>query len=146
MKPYSRPVEIRWSDIDANFHLRHSVYYDLCASVRVDFLNQYGVTVKHMQEHHIGPILFREECVFKREIHYQDQVEIRVEMISARQDMSRWSMRHEIWKNGDTLCSILTIDGAWMDTRIRKLAAPPELFRKAFENIPRSEQFSWQDA
>jgi acyl-CoA thioester hydrolase len=65
-------------------------------------------------------------------------------MISARQDMSRWSMRHEFWKNGDTLSAVLTIDGAWMDTRIRKLTAPPDHFREAFEKIPRSEQFSWQ--
>ena len=25
---YTKPVEIRWSDLDPNFHLRHSVYYD----------------------------------------------------------------------------------------------------------------------
>jgi acyl-CoA thioester hydrolase len=35
MNQYSKKIDIRWSDIDANFHLRHSVYYDLGAFLRM---------------------------------------------------------------------------------------------------------------
>ena len=137
MDNYAKKIEIRWSDIDPNFHLRHSVYYDFGAFVRISFLAEHGLTTAHMQEHHIGPILFREECVFKREIHFNDAVSVNVKLLKATPDMGRWTMVHEIWKNEDTLSAVLTIDGAWIDTEVRKLAVPPEEFRKVFELIPK---------
>lgn len=143
MNEYVKQVEIRWGDIDPNFHLRHSVYYDFGAFVRISFLAEHGLTSAHMQEHHIGPILFREECVFKREIHFQDKVSINVKLQKSTADMGRWTMVHEIIKNDNTLSAILTIDGAWIDTRLRKLALPPDSFKKVFEAIPRAENFEW---
>jgi acyl-CoA thioester hydrolase len=137
MESYAKKIEIRWSDIDPNFHLRHSVYYDFGAFVRISFLAEHGLTTAHMQEHHIGPILFREECVFKREIHFNDAVSINVKLLHATPDMSRWTMVHEIWKNENILSAILTIDGAWIDTQLRKLAVPPDSFREVFEKIPK---------
>lgn len=143
MDNYSKNLEIRWSDIDPNFHLRHSVYYDFGAFVRTSFLAEHGLTTVHMQQHHIGPILFREECVFKREIHFNDKVSINVTLLKSTKDMDRWTMVHEIWKNETTLSAVLTIDGAWMDTGKRKLAIPPTEFRNVFDQIPRAANFEW---
>ena len=143
MSSYSKKIEIRWSDIDPNFHLRHSVYYDFGAFVRISFMTENGLTPFIMQQQHIGPILFREECVFKRELHFNDAVEVNVHMVKSTSDMSRWTMVHEVWKNGDTLSAIITIDGAWINTEIRKLATPPKSFQEIFEQIPRAENFEW---
>ena len=143
MNGYSKKIEIRWSDIDPNFHLRHSVYYDFGAFVRISFMTENGLTPFVMQQQQIGPILFREECVFKREIHFNDSVEVNVKLVKATHDMSRWTMVHEVWKNGDTLSAIITIDGAWINTAIRKLAIPPESFKQVFEQIPLVENFEW---
>ncbi len=65
MEPIKVKAEIRWSDIDPNFHVLHSGYYDYCANARLKILAENGVTMQAIQETHIGPILFREECVFK---------------------------------------------------------------------------------
>lgn len=143
MTPFSKKIEIRWSDIDPNFHLRHSVYYDFGAFVRIAFMTENGLTPLVMQQEQIGPILFREECVFKREIHFNDSIEVNVQLIKSTNDMSRWTMVHEIYKNGDTLSAIITIDGAWINTSLRKLAIPPESFRVVFENLPRAAHFEW---
>lgn len=143
MNTYSKKVEIRWSDIDPNFHLRHSAYYDFGAFVRISFMTENGLTPFIMQQQHIGPILFREECVFKREIHFHDSVEIDLHMVKSTPDMSRWTMVHQVWKDTDTLSAIITIDGAWINTEIRKLAVPPESFKKIFEEIPRADNFEW---
>lgn len=143
MNHYSKKIDIRWSDIDANFHLRHSVYYDLGAFLRMSFLTENGLSAAAMQQEHIGPILFREESVFKKEIHFSDHIEMNVQLVKSTEDMGRWTMRHEIRKNGETLCALITIDGAWMDTRIRKLAVPPEHFREVFKQLPRSADFEW---
>ena len=143
MNNYSKKIEVRWSDIDPNFHLRHSVYYDWGAYVRIALFTESGLTPAVMQKEHIGPILFREECIFKREVHFNDSIEVSVQLSKSTADAARWTMIHEVWKNGDILSAIITIDGAWINTAQRKLAIPPEMFRKAFETMPRAENFEW---
>jgi len=143
MDKYFKPVQVRWSDLDPNFHVRHSVYYDWGAFCRVSFLNEYGLTAEEMQALHIGPILFREECVFRKEIRSGDSVEIHLEITRSRKDFSRWSIQHRLTKNGDTLAAVITVDGAWINVQHRKLASPPELVHKVFSNMPQSVNFEW---
>jgi acyl-CoA thioester hydrolase len=145
MAAYIQPVEVRWSDLDPNFHLRHSVYYDWGAFVRLTYLSVSGVTPAYLQEHHIGPILFREECVFKKEVVFGDQVVLNIELIRSRRDASRWSMRHEVIKNKDTVAAVITVDGAWLDTVRRKLAAPPADILQLYERFPKSDGFVWEE-
>ncbi|MBS1731288.1 MAG: thioesterase family protein [Bacteroidetes bacterium] len=145
MEKYTKSVEIRWSDLDPNFHLRHSVYYDWGAYIRVCFLHDHGLTSKVMHQHHIGPILLREEALFKREIMYGDHIVMSLQLLKCKHNLSRWSMQHEVWKNGDTLSAIITVDGAWLDTQLRKITVPPDSFIRAFEQLPRSEHFEWLD-
>ncbi|MBW0161651.1 MAG: thioesterase family protein [Sediminibacterium sp. Gen4] len=140
---YTKKVEVRWSDLDPNFHLRHSVYYDWGAYVRMSFMTENGITPSLLQQYRIGPILFREECVFKREISFHDSVELTLQITKSTHDMSRWTMKHEIWKNKDTLSAILHIDCAWLDTHKRKLAVPPDSFIEIFNTIPKSDDFVW---
>ena len=141
MTAFEKKVEIRWSDLDPNYHLRHSVYYDYGAYSRVSFLNENGITPGVMLQYNIGPIIFREECLFKREIKFGDGLMINVKLEKATENVSRWTIVHELWKNGDTLAAIITVDGAWLDTKIRKLAKPPENFKTAFEQMPRTDKF-----
>ena len=144
MKSYSKQVEVRWSDLDPNFHLRHSVYYDWGAFIRLTFLNEYGLTPAVLRENNFGPILFREECVFKREILFGDVVHVNLALSRSRKDFSRLSIAHEIWKNSNTLSAIVTVDVAWIDTNLRKLAVPPQaIISKTFEAIPKAENFEW---
>ncbi|MBG9377768.1 thioesterase family protein [Panacibacter sp. DH6] len=145
MSSYIKQVDIRWSDMDPNFHLRHSVYYDWGAMMRLSFLHDHGLTPAVMQQLHFGPILFREECVFKREILFGDTVFLNVYISKSRRDMSRWSMIHEVWKNKDILSATITVDGAWLDTQSRKLATPPAVIKTVFEALPKSPGFEWTD-
>ncbi|MBC7890067.1 MAG: thioesterase family protein [Ferruginibacter sp.] len=143
MGAYEKKIDIRWSDLDPNFHLRHSVYYDYGAYSRISFLNEHGITPALMLQHNIGPILFREECAFKREITFGDELMINLRLGKSTSNISRWTMIHELWKKGDTLAAIITVDGAWIDTSLRKLAKPPEIFKTAFEQLPRTENFEY---
>ena len=143
MKEFSRVIQLRWSDLDPNFHIRHSVYYDWGAFVRVEFLNEHGLTSKTMQELKFGPILFREECIFRREIRSGDEIKMNLQLIRSKKDFSRWSIQHQITKADGTLCASITVDGAWMDVVRRKLSSPPEKVHEVFDQMPRAEQFEW---
>ncbi len=143
MENFSREVQIRWSDLDPNFHLRHSVYYDWGAFCRVEFLNSFGLTAVVMQQLHFGPILFREECIFRKEIRSGDVVTIDLKVIKSRKDFSRWSIQHHIVKNGDALAAVLSVDGAWLNVVERKLASPPVQVFEVFNQMPKAEGFEW---
>ncbi len=143
MNEFSKIIQIRWSDLDPNFHLRHSVYYDWGAFCRVEFLNEYGLTADVMVQLQFGPILFREECVFRKEIRSGDEVKINLQVVKSRKDYSRWSIQHQITKNGGTLCAILNVDGAWMNVAQRKLMSPPEKVSEVFDKMPKGEGFEW---
>jgi predicted MFS family arabinose efflux permease/acyl-CoA thioesterase FadM len=141
MEQFSKKVEIRWSDLDPNFHVLHSKYYDFGAYCRMAFLVENGLTPGIMQAHHFGPILFREEAIFKRELSFGDDVLINVRLQKLSSDFSRWSMQHEIWKKKETLSAIINIDGAWIDTQKRKLTAPPAVAGELFAIAPRTDDF-----
>jgi acyl-CoA thioester hydrolase len=141
MNNFSEKIQIRWSDIDANRHLRHSVYYDYAAMMRMNFLSARGLTTKKLEELMMGPILFREEAIFKREILLEDKISITVELIKTTEDYGRWSLRHFFMKEDNTLAAILNVDGAWIDLTKRKLAVPGEFIRHIFENFPKGQDF-----
>ena len=141
MKQFIAKQEIRWADLDPNFHVLHSKYYDFGAYCRMAFLVENGLTPQVMQQHHIGPILFREECFFKKELNFGDEITINLKLLKSTSDYSRWTMEHEIYKNGDILSATINIDGAWMDTQKRKLAVPPAIVTSIFNTIPKSENF-----
>jgi acyl-CoA thioester hydrolase len=95
------------------------------------------------EELRIGPILFREEALFKREVKFEDRISVDLVVTKATADFSRWSVRHHIYKEDRTIAAILNMDGAWIDMAKRKLAIPNEFIKKVFEDFPKSEEFEW---
>lgn len=142
MNTFQKNIEIRWADLDPNFHVLHSKYYDFGAYCRMAFLVENGLTPDVMLKHHFGPIIFREECIFKREIIFGDVVTINIKIEKVTADLGRWTMVHEIYKNKDTLAALVTIDGAWMDTAARKLTLPPQEVHDLFDLAPKTDTFS----
>lgn len=140
------PLEIRWADLDPNFHVRHSVYYDWGAHARTQFLYAHGLDTQTMQRLQVGPVLFREEAIFRREIHFGDKISIIVRVSKLRRDMSRFSFRHEIVKEDGTLCATLNVDGAWISLETRKLTSPPEKVLNTISHMPTTDDFVWEEA
>lgn len=142
MTSFSKHLTFRWADLDPNFHVRHSVYYDCAAQHRMEILESLGLTLKTFQSQHFGPILFREECVFRKEIKLNDLITIHTKVAKMRADAARWSIEHEFRNKDNLLCATLTVDGAWMDTKLRKLVDPvPEIAINALKSIPKCEDF-----
>ena len=44
MNVFEKKPEIRWSDLDPNYHVKHSAYYDYGAYSRISFFNDHGIT------------------------------------------------------------------------------------------------------
>jgi acyl-CoA thioester hydrolase len=145
MSSLSKQLSIRWSDLDPNFHVRHSVYYDFGAQHRIEILEQLGLSVKVMQQNHFGPILFREECVFRKELRLNQTIFIHTKIGKINADASRWTIIHEFKNEKDELHATITVDGAWMNILERKLANPtPQIAIDVMNAIPKSDNFLQQ--
>jgi acyl-CoA thioester hydrolase len=142
MGDFRKKLQLRWSDMDPNFHMRHSVYYDFGATLRMEFLMKHGVTPKLMMQEHFGPILFREEALFKKELHLGDPLEMDVKLSSLSEDHSRFGMQHHIYR-GEEVCAIINVEGAFMDTIKRKLTTPPQIVIDMVDNMLKTESFKW---
>jgi len=142
MDLFKKEISVRWSDIDPNFHVRHSVYYDFGAQHRVEILESSGLTLRIMDELNIGPVLFREECVYKREIRFSDRITINTKMLKMRPDASRWTIEHVFLNSEDKICAKITVDGAWLDTKTRRLKTElPQVVSDVFKSFPKSHDF-----
>ncbi len=137
---------VLWSQIDANMHLRHSAYADFGAQARLGLLDFVGLSMEIVAPLKLGPILFREELVYMREILVNDTVLVTAEMTRCRPDGSRWSFRQEIYRQDGIKAAVINVDGAWVDIERRKLGKLPEDLAFIFLNkIPRSDDFIMEE-
>lgn len=120
----TKQLRLRWSDLDPNFHLRHSSFYDLASQYRMEVLDDYGLTMTIMEEQKFAPILLREECVFLREIRYKDIVSLNFLIEEMSEDASKWQIAHEFKDDKGKLKAKLTVNIAWFDIQKRRLAKP----------------------
>lgn len=129
-------INLRWSDLDPNFHLRHSSYYELATECRIEMLATYGLTLAVMEEQHFAPVILREECVFVREIKYTDNVYIHLEIKEINNDGTKWTIVHHFIDENKKKKAVLTVETAWFDTRKRRLVKSlPDIARKVHELI-----------
>lgn len=138
--------QVLWSQLDANQHMRHSAYADIAAQARLNMLNSLGLHPAELFEYQIGPILFREELFYLREITINDNVKVSCELIKARADGSRWTIRHEIHRGDGIKAAIIIADGAWIDMEKRRLAALPIELSELFMQSPKGEDYIEEQA
>lgn len=144
MDTYSQTYEVRWADLDPNRHMRHSVYLDYAAQTRVALFSDFGLSIDKIGKMGLGPILFREEIKYLREVNGMEEVTVYCELSWMYKDGSRWSFFQRMFKNGDTPVAELTVDGAWLDLDARKLRTPTDGMMEVMVEYPRTEDFEWR--
>jgi acyl-CoA thioester hydrolase len=110
--------------------------------MRLHVLASMGLDLKALRELGIGPVLFRETCSFRRELHLGDDITLRVELSGLTEDLSRFAFRHTFEKADGTFCAQLDVLGAWIDIEKRKLTAPPARWKDSFHSVPKTDDFT----
>lgn len=133
--------QVLWSQIDSNQHMRHSAYADFAAQARITMLEKLGLKLQVLNDYKIGPVLFREELIYLREIGINETITVTCELIKSRPDGSRWAIRHELYRGDGIKAAVINVEGAWIDLEKRKLAVLPVEFSQMFMNAPKSEDY-----
>ncbi|REE80578.1 acyl-CoA thioester hydrolase [Lutibacter oceani] len=132
----------KWSDFDPNRHMRHTAYNDYAAEVRVRYFQEHGLSINEFAKLNIGPILFKEETSFYKEIHIGENITVKMELEGVSKGIERWRFNHQIFNKDGILSAEIKVYGAWIDLVKRKLTVPPTKFIKIFEELPKTENFN----
>jgi acyl-CoA thioester hydrolase len=131
----------RWADFDPNNHMRHSAYNDYAAESRVRLFNKYGLSLPEFNRLNIGPILFKEETIFLKEITLSDDIVVEVFLKGSSENGERFKLQHKIFRGDGKLAAEINIFAAWMDLKIRKLCEPPEMITNVLGQLEKTDDF-----
>ena len=131
----------RWADFDANVHMRHTAYNDYAAEVRLRFFKSKNITIQDFTKESVSPILFEENTRFLKEIHLGENISANLKVIGLSANGERWKIKHEIFNEAGGLSAVITVFGAWLDLKKRKLAFPPLQFQTLFNTLEKTEDF-----
>ena len=95
----------KWSDFDPNRHMRHTAYNDYAAEVRVRFFQEHGLSINEFAKLNIGPILFKEETTFLKEIHIGENITVKMELEGVSKGIERWRFNHQIFNENGKLAA-----------------------------------------
>lgn len=129
---FQKTIEVRWSDCDANQHMRHSAYSDLCAHTRIGYLCEIGLTPEWFKEHNIGPVLFKEETEYKREAHMGELLKVTLQAGELTGFTKSIQMVQHVYKEDGELAASHKCVVAWMDLDKRKVIELPKQIQSDF--------------
>lgn len=134
---------VRWADLDPNGHMRHTAYNDYCAQARLMYFEEISMPFHKLIKLGVGPILFREETKFYKEVRMNEEFEVGFTIWKLRKDGSKWSFRHNIYTKDGDLSAKVEVDGAWLDLAKRKTIVPPDELSDLLLDAVKSEDFEW---
>ena len=139
---YTRTFEVRWADLDPNGHMRHSAYADYGAQARVGFLSEHGFGLGQFTKLRIGPVLFREDLKYLREIRANETIKVSCEATGMSPNRKHWRIRHRIFRQDGELSCVIDCQGAWFDLAQRKVIPAPAELQVVMEKMPRAEDYA----
>lgn len=144
---YSKEIEVIWSDMDPNQHMRHTSYSQYAAHVRISFFAEQGYPLTDLANQGLGAVLLREQTTYFREVGMHERLTFNVELLKSTKDYSRYTIVQRILKENGKLAAKVMIDGSWIDMEKRRIVAPfPEVVEAVINQLPYHEDFEWVEA
>jgi acyl-CoA thioester hydrolase len=138
---FEEHFSVRWSDVDANRHVRNTIFSEFATHTRFRMLESHGFPQARFESLRFGPVMFREEIRYRRELLFGDQAAVNVLFAGLSEDGSQWRVHQEVTRADGKQAAVLTIDGAWIHLDTRKLVAPPGELLRLLQSLPRTEDY-----
>ncbi len=122
-KIFRYPVLIKEHHLDTFSHVNNATYLSLLEEARWEFLNEYGLDLKTIQETSVGPIVLECHIQFLRELRLRQSIVIESQMVSFEKKIG--VMRQRIINEQGELCSQAEMTFGIFDLRERRLILPP---------------------
>jgi acyl-CoA thioester hydrolase len=141
MERWATRATVRWSDLDANGHLRNIAYSDLATDARLAFFAEHGITLERLRELGIGPVILAERLTYRREVLFGEELTVDFAVAALAPDGSRCTVESRIGKDGGDVAAVVAVDAGWLSLGRRKLVTPPEEIARLLLSAPRTPEF-----
>ncbi|MGE4232850.1 MAG: acyl-CoA thioesterase [Bacteriovoracia bacterium] len=138
---YSKEFEVRWADLDPNWHLKNTAYEDYAAHVRFSFLNENGFPFGKHKELKFAPVIFSQKYEYFKEIGPEQKFKMNYKIAGLSQDGRKYRLRNEVIRSDGAIAARITIDGSFLDLTTRKLRPPPNELFEIVKKLDRTDDF-----
>lgn len=138
---YTKQFEVRWSDVDANRHLRNSAYIDYMSHTRMSFLLENGLDQRQLVKYNLGPVAFYENVYYFKEVFPGRPVSVSLQLKGLSVDGMYFQFLHNFYDSEGKNVARCEMMGAWIDLDSRKLTGLPEELYKKFDAFEKTEDF-----
>ncbi|HNR30477.1 MAG TPA: thioesterase family protein [Candidatus Hydrogenedentes bacterium] len=139
---FERVFTAGWGDMDFNGHMRNTAYLDLSGTVRMMYFEACGFSVGEFARLRFGPVIFRDDIEYLKEIRLLEQVRVTLELAGLGGNGTRFRVRNRFFSEDGRPAAVVTSIGGWLNLENRKLAPPPDALAEALRGLPRAEDFA----
>ncbi len=139
---FSQRFIVRWSDLDANGHMRNTAYMEYSMQVRLAYFQARGFTIEMFNQLRFGPVIFREETVYLKELRLFDEFDVNYLLAGLSPDGAKFIIEQHIYRAHDGKESAyIRSEGAWLNLETRKLMQPPDALFQVFRTLEKTDSF-----
>jgi acyl-CoA thioester hydrolase len=141
MDAYSMPYEVRWTDIDANRHVRYSAYIDAAAELRYRFFTEHNLPPEAFDTMGISPVYTSLTANFFREVRLGETLTITLVLAGLSPQGIRWKVQHDFFKANGKKAVTVWLEGTILDLATRQPSIPTPEIMSVYQQVPRSANF-----
>lgn len=138
---YTKQFEIRWSDVDANLHLRNSAYVDYMSHTRMSYFNENGFGQKNLYNLQLGPVALYEHMFYFKEVFPGKPILVSLQLKGISEEGTFFSFIHNFYDQAGKNLARCEMLGAWIDLKSRKLITPPNEVWSFLNKIDKTEDY-----
>jgi acyl-CoA thioester hydrolase len=138
---YTKQFEIRWSDVDANRHLRNSAYIDYMSHTRMCLFLESGLDHQHLVTYNLAPVALYEHMYYFKEAFPDKPITVSLQLKGLSEDGMFFQYLHNFYDEKGRNLARCEMMGAFIDLNTRKLTNLPEEILKKFEFLSRTDDF-----
>lgn len=138
---FEKQFEAGWRHVDANGHVANTSYVEFAVDMRVAFFASCGFPPQNFLKQGFGPVIKSDFVEYFRELMMLEKFTVTIENGGFSEDCSRFRVVNNIYKEGRIPSARITSIGGWLDLNERKLVAPPDILRDAWQQLPKTEDF-----
>ncbi len=122
---HAQAFEVRWGDLDPNFHLRGSVYLDYCDHTRLAYFAKQAMPVAEWQKNGYGPVILEQSIQYLKEVTGSARLEVRLFLDRIERDKIIY-FNHEITGDEQIVHARAQVVVGILSLNQRKLIEVPE--------------------
>jgi acyl-CoA thioester hydrolase len=122
--------------------MANSSYLDHASNTRMFFFNQNGFTMSRFGSEKFGPVIVRDELVYRRELRLMEDFRVDFEAAGLSQDGVRFRLRNTFRNSANDISAVVTSDGVWFDLERRKPRIPPQDLDNLMRALQRTNDFA----